>query len=179
MNVTHLLMATIVAFSLATTAQGQDAKAKESGIDSAQKPAETPRPTTEELENKFKTTLTKAVLEGRWCSIKDGALGPEKQDKYSITGVTKLGGDAWLINARVQYNNRDFVAPVPVRVKWAGDTPVLIVDKVPTPGGGVYSARVLIYEHTYAGTWSGGDHGGLLNGTIRNEAEAKPSEPAK
>ena len=99
------------------------------------------------------------------------ALGPEKEDKYTILGVTKLGGDVWLINARIQYGKQDFVAPIPVQVKWAGDTPVIVVDKVPVPGGGTYSARVLIYEKTYAGTWTGGDHGGLLNGVITNQKD--------
>src|SRR5687767_3112043 len=124
---------------------------------SAQAGAQKPGLTPEELEAKFKATLTKATMAGRWCSIKDGVLGPEKADKYTIVGVTKLGGDTWTINARIQYNNKDVVAPIPVQVKWAGDTPVIIVDKMTMPGGGTYSARVLIYDHTYAGTWSGGD----------------------
>src|SRR6185369_14785696 len=124
---------------------------------------------------KFKAMLTKATLTGRWCSIKDGALSPEKEDKYTIIGVTKLSSDSWIVSARIQYNKKDFVAPIPVQVKWAGDTPVLIVDKIPMPGGGVYSARVLIYDHTYAGTWSGGDHRGLLKGVITNDGDAKPA----
>jgi hypothetical protein len=90
-----------------------------------------------------------------------------------VLGVTKLGAEAWLINARIQYNKKDFVAPIPVIVKWAGDTPVLIVDKIPMPSGGVFSARVLIYDGTYAGTWTGGGHAGLLKGVISNEAGDK------
>jgi hypothetical protein len=133
--------------------------------------AEKPKPATEELEAKFKATLMKATMAGRWCSIKDGVLGPEKEDKYTIVGVNKLGGDNWVISARIQYNKKDMVAPIPVKVKWAGDTPVIIVDKLQYPGGGTYSARVLIYDNTYAGTWSGGDYGGLLNGVITNEKE--------
>jgi len=58
-----------------------------------------------------------------------------------------------------------------VQVKWAGDTPVITLDNVGIPGGNSYSARVLIYNKTYAGTWSGGDHAGLLNGVITNEKE--------
>ncbi|HUR47758.1 MAG TPA: hypothetical protein VMZ27_17875 [Candidatus Saccharimonadales bacterium] len=133
--------------------------------------SEKPKPSQEELENIFKATLTKATLSGRWCLVQEGKLTPEKQDKYTITGVSKLGGDMWLIHARIQYGKNDVTAPVPVQVKWAGDTPVIIVDKFPVPGGGVYSARLLIYEKTYAGTWSGGDHRGLMNGLITNEKE--------
>ena len=132
-----------------------------------------PKPTQDELEAAFKATLTKATMSGRWCMIKDGKLGPEQEEKYTIVGVNKLGGDVWMINARIQYGKKDIVAPIPVQVKWAGDTPVIIVDKVGVPGGGTYSARVLIYEKTYAGTWTGGDHGGLLNGVITTEKGEK------
>jgi hypothetical protein len=134
------------------------------------KPAK-PKPTQAELEATFKATLTKATLSGRWCGLKDGKLTPEKEDKYTIVSVTKLGGEAWIINARVQYGTKDFVAPIPVQVKWAGDTPVITLDDVGFPGGQNYSARVLIYGKTYAGTWSGGEHAGLLNGVITNEKE--------
>jgi hypothetical protein len=136
--------------------------------------AKTPKPklTQEELEATFKATMTKATLSGRWCGIKDGKLTPEKEDKYTIVSVNKLGGEAWIINARIQYGNKDFVAPIPVQVKWAGDTPVITLDDIGMPGGqATYSARVLIYNKTYAGTWSGGDHVGLLNGVITNEKE--------
>jgi hypothetical protein len=130
-----------------------------------------PKPSPEELEAKFKATLNRATLAGRWCSIKDGELGPEKEDKYTILSVAKVGGDLWLINARIQYGKQDIVAPIPVQVKWAGDTPVIVLDNVPVPGSGTYSARVMIYEKTYAGTWTGGDHGGLLNGVITNQKD--------
>lgn len=133
--------------------------------------SEKPKVTQEELEAKFKATLTKATLNGRWCGIKDGKLTPEKEDKYTIVGVAKLAGDTWIINARIEYGDKNFVAPIPVRVKWAGDTPVITLDNVGIPGGHTYSARVLIYGRTYAGTWSGGDHAGLLNGLITNDKD--------
>lgn len=173
MNLVSTVAAIALTFSGSVFAQDKGASASaDKPKDTSVKPgAEKPKPAPEELEAKFKATLTKATMAGRWCAIKDGALGPEKEDKYTIISVTKLGGDAWLINTRIQYNQKDIVAPIPVQVKWAGDTPVIIVDKIPVPGGGTYSARVLIYEHTYAGTWSGRDHGGLLNGVITNEKE--------
>jgi hypothetical protein len=170
-----MLITTALALCFDERAFAQDAKK----TDTPEKPKvaaddvsqDKPKLTAGELEAKFKATLTKATLSGRWCPIKDGQLGPEKDDKYTILGVTKVGGDLWLINARIQYGKSDLVAPIPVQVKWAGDTPVIIVDKVGLPGGATYSARVLVYEKTYAGTWSGGDHGGLLNGIITNQKE--------
>ena len=139
------------------------------------------QPSAAELESKFKATLTEATMRGRWCMLRDGQLGPDKEEKYSISSVEKTGENNWTINARIEYGTFSFVAPVPVQVKWAGDTPVIIVDNIGFPGTGKYSARVMIYGNTYAGTWSGGDHGGLLHGVItrgktEDKAEEKPAE---
>jgi hypothetical protein len=140
------------------------------------KPADTtpapPKLSQEALEAKFKATMTKATLSGRWCGIKEGKLTPEKEDKYTIVSVNKLGGDTWIIHTRIQYGEKDFTVPLPIQVKWAGDTPVITVDGMTMPGGKTaYSARVLVYDKTYAGTWSGGDHAGLMNGIITNAKE--------
>jgi hypothetical protein len=170
MKTTLILLAAVIAFACVETAPAQDApKSDTATATSPVKPA--PVPSQDELEATFKATLTKATLKGRWCSIKDGQLGPEKEDKYTINSVLKIGGDRWLINARIQYGTKDIVAPIPVQVKWAGDTPVITLDKVGLAGSGEYSARVMIYDKTYAGIWSGGDHGGLLNGVITAQKE--------
>jgi hypothetical protein len=131
--------------------------------------AEKPKLTQEELEARFKTTLTKATLNGRWCSIEEGKLGPEKRDRYTINSVTKIGKDVWTINARLQYGGTDVVVPIPVQVKWAGDTAVIVVEKFAMPNSSnAYSARVLFHGNTYAGSWSGEDYGGMLYGVITN-----------
>jgi hypothetical protein len=174
-----LLLSATLALLIPSTSSAQD-----TGKEAEKKPAnpssstEKPIPSPAELEATFKTTMTRATLTGRWCGIRNGQLGPEKEDKYTILDVTKLGGDVWLVKTRIQYGKTDVVAPIPVRVKWAGDTPVITVDGVSMPGGGpAYSARVLIYGKTYAGTWSGGDHAGLMSGVITNEKEEKPASP--
>lgn len=176
MKTTALIASITATIALALA---QDAKKTDAAAGTEIKPKETtvpagsdrPKLGPEELEAKFKATLTRATLSGRWCGIKDGNLTPEKEDKYTIVSVTKLAGNTWIINARIQYGEKDFVAPIPVQVKWAGDTPVITLDNVGIPGGNSYSARVLIYNKTYAGTWSGGDHAGLLNGLITNAKE--------
>ena len=110
-----------------------------------------PAPTTEtsaavspEREAKFIATLTDATLKGRWSPIKDGQLGPEKDESYQIMSVTKVGGDKWTINAKLSYAGRSLVLPIPAQVKWAGDTPVLVLDQLSLGVGPTYSARVLI-----------------------------------
>jgi hypothetical protein len=130
-----------------------------------------------ELEAAFRARLTQATFKGRWALIQDGELGPERAETYRINSVTKLAGDLWIITARIQYANQDITAPVPVRVRWAGDTPVIMVNDVPIPGSGSYSARVMIYGDTYAGSWTGGKHGGLMNGVIqRSTADPEDGE---
>lgn len=129
--------------------------------------ADAPPSAADGLEAKFKAAMTNVIMSGRWFPVKDGVLGPEKEDKYAIVSVEKVSGNDWVINARM----RNAVMPVPVKVMWAGDTAVIIVDNLQIPragnyGGTAYSARVMIYANTYAGTWSGGDHGGLLSGLI-------------
>lgn len=124
------------------------------------------------LEARFQATLDKATFLGRWCSVQEGQMGPEQQDRYRIIGASKVGGDTWLIHTRIQYGQRDFVAPLPVQVKWAGDTPVITVDNLAMPGSDQrYSARVLVHDDTYAGTWSGGNQAGLLKGIIMREQD--------
>ncbi|HWB05819.1 MAG TPA: hypothetical protein VG796_22550 [Verrucomicrobiales bacterium] len=164
-----LLFVSVAAFPVFAQEPAKDAPAAKETAKAA--------PTQEELEAKFKTTLTQAVMKGRWCMLKNGEMGADKDEKYTISGVEKTADGKWTITARIQYGAANFAVPVPVTVKWAGDTPVIIVDNLGFPGTGKYSARVMIYGNTYAGTWSGGDHGGLLHGVIVKEAPAeKPAE---
>ncbi|HSI33572.1 MAG TPA: hypothetical protein VK986_08280 [Tepidisphaeraceae bacterium] len=122
-------------------------------------------------EKAFTERMTNAVMVGQWS---DGKAAP-KGDKYTIESVQKMPGkgDTWVFNARIQFGGKDVTIPLPVPVKWAGDTPVISVTDFGIPGLGTYTARVLIYNDTYAGTWSGGDHGGYMWGKIE---KAKPAD---
>jgi len=143
-----------------------------------------PKPTPEDaakrqagLEKKFKDTLTNAILEGRWSTIAKGKLGTESTERYTVSRVIKLGDSKqWIIFARVQYGKKDVTLPVPVRVEWADDTPVISITNAGLPGLGTYSARVMIYEGLYAGTWFGAGHGGVLSGQILKSDDKKVTE---
>lgn len=157
----HSFVLVVLAFAgLSLSALGADTGLKTNAV-----------PERAALEAKFKETLTGCVFNGRWCLVKNGSLTEERSEKYSIEGATKSGGDVWLIYARIQYGDRDIKVPVPVQVKWAGDTAVITLDDVSIPGLGTYSARVLVYEKTYAGSWSAGDHGGMLYGVIERQRQ--------
>jgi len=48
---------------------------------------------------------------------------------------------------------------------------------VTMPGLGTFTSRVLVYRDEYAGTWTGGDHGGQMFGKIeRAGSQDKPAE---
>jgi len=94
---------------------------------------------------------------------KEGLSGEER---YVIDKATKLAGDTWLIQARMQYGGKDIPVPVPVTIKWAGDTPVITLTDLAIPGVGTFTARVLLYRGRYAGTWTAKDHGGEMFGKI-------------
>ncbi len=134
---------------------------------SAAPAAESPAPAADQaaLEKAFSEMLSGATLEGTFTST--GAKSdPSKllREKYTIGQVRKIAGNLWLIPARIQYGDRDVTVPVPAPIRWAGDTPVIVVDNI--PGFENMSARVLFYADHYAGYWRHGDHGGHLFGTI-------------
>lgn len=124
------------------------------------------------LEKKFETDMSGATLVG-YFTVTGGEDKQLREERYTISKVSKISGDLWQFNARIQYGGKDKEVPLPLLVMWAGDTPVITVTDMPVPGFGTYTARVLIYRDEYAGTWSGKDHGGHLFGKITREPPAK------
>jgi hypothetical protein len=119
-----------------------------------------------DLERQFQESLSGVTLTGSFTTG-----GKELRDeKYTIEKVSKVGGDVWLFHARIQYGSHDVTLPLPLTVKWAGDTPVITLTDLNIPGLGMYTARVLIYRGEYAGYWSGKTHGGHLFGKIVKSA---------
>jgi hypothetical protein len=108
--------------------------------------------------------MSGATLVGRSTRLNDDQIiGTEK---YVIEKVSKLTGETWLLHARIQYGSHDIPVPIPVVIKWAGDTPVITLTDLTFPGMGTFTARVVLYGGQYAGTWSAKDHGGQVFGKI-------------
>ncbi len=126
----------------------------------------------EALFKRFEQSLSGVKLVGRFTILgKDD--GPLPKEEYTINSVTKLpDGDLWLFNARIKYGQNDLTVPLPLEVKWAGDTPIVTLTDFTIPGMGTFSARVVFYHKKYAGTWTHGKVGGHLFGTIeKNEPD--------
>jgi hypothetical protein len=132
------------------------------------------------LEREFATTMSGAVLIGRFSDSARPDAAP-KEDRYTIQRVSKIdgagvgAGDRWLFLCRIQFGKKDVAVPLTIPVKWAGDTPVISVTDLTIPGMGTYTARVIIYDDQYAGTWRGGTHGGHLWGRIERAGTTRPA----
>ncbi len=117
----------------------------------------------EAREEAFRQSMSGVVLEGFFTVGEGSEL---RKERYEVAKVSKLGGDIWVFQARIQYGSRDVTVPVPVRMEWAGDTPVLSLTEVAIPGLGTFTARVLFYDEQYVGVWRHGEGGGLHFGKI-------------
>ena len=126
-------------------------------------------------EKNFQDSLVNDALVGFYT---DGDKADLYEDRYVIERVRKVAGkeDMWKFEARVQYNKKDMKVAMSFPVKFAGDTPVISLTNFAVPGFGTFTARVVIYDGGYAGTWGGTKHGGKMFGKIvKNE----PQEAAK
>ncbi|QDS97328.1 hypothetical protein [Adhaeretor mobilis] len=129
--------------------------------------------------------LSGATLVGRFTDSTQADALPQAE-RYELAAVRHLGNNQWLFKARIQYGEHDVTVPLTLPILWAGDTPVITVDKAPVIGLGQFDARVMIYRDHYAGYWSGGNHGGHLFGKVERPTAVEESpviplsaEPAK
>lgn len=132
-------------------------------------------PATEraKLESEFEKLLTGATLAGKFTSTGSDRVS---EDRYVIEKASKLAGGIWTITAKI--GKHDISVPVPVKVVWAGDTPVITLTDLTIPGMGSFTARVLFYRGEYAGTWSSSKGpGGQMFGRVERTA-APSSQPA-
>ncbi len=156
-------------FTLATTLFATIASAQ--ADDTKKDGEESDKPTQEQLIKNLEKTLTGSKLIGQFTVTGKDDKPPAKEE-YVITLAQKVPeGDLWLIKAK--FNNQTY--PIPLEIKWAGDTPIITLTNL-TIGNQKYSSRVVIYEGRYAGTWQHNEVGGHLFGTIERAEDTKKAE---
>ena len=130
----------------------------------ADAPAAKPAPEKDQatLDKEFAAKLTNVKLVGSFSA----GDGEPKKDSYTILRAAKGEGDDWVITAKIEYKGLALQIEMKLPVKWAGDTPVISLTNKAISGFGTFTARVMFYGDEYAGTWSGGSHGGLMWGKI-------------
>ena len=130
-----------------------------------------PPPELNAAEKQFQESLNNVTLIGFYTQGESADL---HEDRYVIERVSKVKEDTWKVEARIQYNKKDFKVAMPLPVKFAGDTPVISLTNFAVPGFGSFTARVVMYNGAYAGTWGSAGangHGGKLFGKIvKNDA---------
>lgn len=127
------------------------------------------------LEAEFERSMQNVVMEGFFTVTGKGDDGKLRPERYEISKAVHRAGELWTIHARIQYGEHDFTAPVPVLLKWAGDTPVISLTDVQIPGAeGAFTARIVFYRDHYSGMWWHGETGGNQFGRlIRSENAAQ------
>jgi hypothetical protein len=154
-------------------------------------PATSSEAEREALETEFAESMKNVVLDGSF-TVNRGGETRVREEKYTIASVSKVSGEIWVFQARIQYGDHDVTVPVPVKLLWAGDTPVVSLTDATIPGLGTFTARVLFYRDSYAGFWqhgevSGNQFGRIIRGGEQSaepggETSAEPNEaeaPAK
>ena len=116
------------------------------------------------IEEAFADSMEGVVLEGSFTI--DGVERPPSTERYTIDRVEKAAGDIWLFHSRIEYGDTDVSLPVPVKVLWAGDTPVVTLTDAALPGLGTFTVRLVFYRGRYAGLWSSPETGGFQFGSL-------------
>jgi hypothetical protein len=139
------------------------------------RPAEKPAPKLDRsaLEKQFQETMSGAVLNGSFSIVGTDGKQTVSEEKYTIGKVSKLNGDTWVFETRIQYGGNDVKVPLPLTVYWAGDTPVISLTDLTIPGLGTFTSRVMVYRGRYAGTWQHGEVGGHLWGRVEKASDAE------
>ena len=118
-----------------------------------------------ERERAFAAKLTGAKLLGSY-SIDGKDAGANKPDRYQIVSAKKQQGSDWLITAKMKVGENEIDIPIPIKVYWADDTPVMSLTDLTIPGVGTFTARVMFHGDRYAGTWQHGEVGGHMWGLV-------------
>lgn len=119
----------------------------------------------EKLFQKFENSMRGVRFTGLFTL--EGSDSSPSKETYEIKRVQKLGSaNLWIFTARIKYGNKDVIMPLPLPVKWVGSIPVITMHNLSIPGLGTFSAHVVIDGKKYAGTWSHGNVGGHLFGSI-------------
>src|SRR5688572_1827484 len=91
-------------------------------------------PSEAERNRAFTESMSGVTLVG--YSTRLNREGLSREERYRIDGVTHLAGDNWLFRTRLNYSDREIPVPIPLNVRWAGDTPVITMTDLSIPGVG-------------------------------------------
>jgi hypothetical protein len=137
-------------------------------------------PDRAELERALHETLDGARLVGQFTVVgADGVSRPPQTEQYAVSKLERGEDGSWVFNVSMSYGAQQHTMPVPVTIEWAGSTPMITMTEQTIPGLGTFTARVLLYQGLYSGTWKHGQFGGHMYGRIEPAAAAaEPAQPS-
>ena len=119
------------------------------------------------LEAELAESMRNVVMEGHFTVTGRGDDAKLRPERYEVEKMVHVAGDLWTVHARIQYGEHDFTAPVPVKLLWAGDTPVISLTDISLPGSDTgFTARIVLFRDHYSGMWWHGETGGNQFGRI-------------
>src|SRR5262245_18319461 len=97
-----------------------------------------------------------------------------RPDRYVISSVEKVGDDRWRFNASMKCCGLDGkTLPIVVPMRFAGDTPMIMMTDTSLPGIGTFTVRLFFYGDRYSGTWQHGNVGGHMSGRIEKQTASR------
>lgn len=174
-HVWSLMTVCLIVSALGSPLTAQDEKKPEAAPEKKEAaPAKIDRAKFEAL---FAEKLTGATLVGSFTISDAPANQLPKPDRYMLRSVSKVKDDYYLF----VYNHQGIPIPLTLKVLWAGDTPVLVLDDLTIAGMGTFSARLMFHLQAdmYAGTWQHGKKGGLMYGRIIPAPKKQVPAPTK
>ncbi|HVC99446.1 MAG TPA: hypothetical protein VND64_37615 [Pirellulales bacterium] len=174
-----LLAVTFVAMVCLAMLRGERVSS-EAGGDEATAADGTARANMSEMEKEFAKAMSGATLRGLATTVRAGSVVGQNPDEYTLGDVTKVDDRGrWKFEFRTG-DDRLLKTP-PLDVHWAGETPVIVFSDIRIKGRqGTFSAKLLIDDDQYVGTWSDGKSGGHMFGTIvyvKAKKAKKPKQP--
>ena len=123
-----------------------------------------------DLERQFADRMRGVSMVGRF-TIDGREDRPAQPDRYDIASVEKVGDDLWRFNAKI--GESGVTLPLVVTIRWAGDTPMILLTDFTIPSMGTFMTRVFFYRDHYAGTWSNEKGiGGHMFGRLEKQASS-------
>jgi hypothetical protein len=148
------------------------------GLLAASAPVAARQQDSAERDARFQALMEGARLVGEFTVDTGQADAGPRPDLYSVSELEKGDGDVWIFHYTMSYGNAQGTTfDIPVRVVWAGDTPVLTMTEQAVEGLGTFTVRVMIHGDRYAGTWQHGAFGGHMWGRIER-GDAGDADPA-
>ena len=124
-------------------------------------------------ERAFAERMRNVTMVGTFTISGQEGRAPQAE-RYEIASVEKVGAGLWRFNAKMDCCGAAGKSGIPIVVpmRFAGDTPVIMMTDHSLPGIGTFTVRLFFYGDRYSGTWQHGTVGGHMMGRIEKTAPA-------